>query len=93
MLGLLPAGIIAFILMAIFWPWSVMGLDHMLVAVKSFSHFAFNMQTIVDGEVLSIGLVPNSYLFEYLGVRLHELFLFGLLCAFVFTLLSIQATR
>lgn len=92
-LGLLPAGVIAFILMAIFWPWSVMGVDHMLVAVKSFSHFAFNMQTIVDGEVLSIGLVPNSYLFEYLGVRLHELFLFGLLCAFVFTLLSIQATR
>jgi hypothetical protein len=91
-LGLIPAGFVAFVLMAIFWPWSVMGWGNIFLAVKSFSHFVFNMNTIVDGEVLNIGLVPSTYLFEYLGVRLHELFLFGLLCAFVFSLLKIKPT-
>jgi hypothetical protein len=78
-LTLIPAGVVAFCLMAIFWPWSVMGADHILIAVKSFSHFAFNMNTIVNGEFVSIGDVPRTYLFQYMGIRLPEVFLLGLL--------------
>lgn len=76
--GLLPAGAMAFALMAIFWPWSVLGADHILIAVKSFSHFAFDMNTIINGEFISIGDVPRTYLFQYLGIRLPEIFLLGL---------------
>ncbi|MGV3581228.1 MAG: ArnT family glycosyltransferase [Methylophilus sp.] len=78
-LGLLPAGVIAFALMALFWPWSVMGAGHILIAVKSFSHFAFDMNTIIHGQFISIGDVPRSYLFQYLGIRLPEIFLLGLI--------------
>ncbi|MDO9280991.1 MAG: glycosyltransferase family 39 protein [Methylotenera sp.] len=78
-LSLLPAGAIAFSLMAIFWPWAVMGSDHILIAAKSFSHFSFDMNTMVDGEFVSIGDVPRSYLFNYLSIRLPEIFLLGLL--------------
>ena len=80
MVGLLPAGLTAFILMALFWPWALMGADHILIAAKSFSHFAFNMNTIVDGTFVSIGEVSRSYLIQYLIIRLPEVFLLGLLC-------------
>lgn len=76
---LIPAGIAAFALMALFWPWGVMAPDHPLLAAKSFSHFAFNMLTIMDGRVMAIGDVPRYYLPAYLLVRLPEVFLVGLI--------------
>jgi len=85
---LIPAGIVAFILMAIFWPWGVMSPENPLLAAKSFSHFAFSMLTIMDGRVMPIGDVPRYYLPAYLLVRLPEIFLLGLL-----GLVLIAATR
>ena len=85
-LGLVPAGMIAFVIMAICWPWAVMGTDHILIAAKSFSHFAFNMNTIANGQWVSIGDISRFYLFQYLAVRLPEIFLLGLLAAIVMVL-------
>ncbi|MDI1309469.1 MAG: hypothetical protein PSV17_08560 [Methylotenera sp.] len=81
--GLIPAGITAFCLMILFWPWVIMGKNNILIAAKSFSHFAFNMQTIVDGRFMSIGDVPRTYLLEYLSIRLPEVFLLGVLSAII----------
>lgn len=92
-LSLLPAGVVTFCLMAIFWPWAVMGVGHIFIAAKSFSHFAFNMNTIVDGEFFSIGNVPRTYLFQYLSVRLPEVFLLGLLSAIVILIIKIKKIR
>lgn len=75
---LIPAGLVAFVLMALFWPWGVMSPSHPLEAAHAFSHFAFNMLTIMDGEVVSIGNVSRTYLLEYLLVRLPEVVLLGL---------------
>ena len=75
---LLPAGLVAFVLMAVFWPWGVMSPDHPAEAIKAFSNFSFNMLTIDDGLVTPIGDVPRTYLLHYLWVRLPELFLLGL---------------
>ena len=88
-IGLLPAGIVAFTLMALFWPWAMMGADHILIAAKSFSHFAFNMNTIVDGTFVSIGEVSRSYLLEYLAIRLPEVFLIGILSMIIIILISL----
>ncbi len=76
---LLPAALIAFVLMAIFWPWGVMSPDHPLEAAEAFSHFTFNMLTVMDGQVMQIGAVPRDYLPAYLLVRLPEVFLIGLM--------------
>lgn len=76
--ALLPAAVIAFILMAIFWPWGVMSPDHPMQAIKAFSHFTFDMLTVMDGEVMQIGQVPRDYLPAYLLVRLPEIVLLGL---------------
>lgn len=84
--GLIPAGITALCLMILFWPWVVMGENNILIAAKSFSHFAFNMETIVDGRFMSIGDVPRTYLLEYLSIRLPEVFLLGVLCALILTI-------
>ena len=88
-IGLLPAGIVALALMALCWPWAMMGLDHILIAAKSFSHFAFNMNTIVDGTFVSIGEVYRSYLIEYLSIRLPEVFLIGILSMSIIMLISL----
>jgi hypothetical protein len=77
-ISLLPSGVVAFALMALFWPWGVMSPENPLEAAKAFSHFTFNMLTIMDGEVMSIGSVPREYLPAYLLVRLPEAFLMGL---------------
>lgn len=76
---LLPAGLVAAVIMAVFWPWGVMSPDHPAQAIKAFSNFSFNMLTIDDGLVTSIGQVPRTYLLHYLIVRLPEVFLLGLL--------------
>lgn len=85
---LLPAGLIAFIVMAIFWPWGVMSPSHPAEAIKAFSNFSFNMFTIDDGLVTPIGDVPRTYLLHYLLVRLPELFLLGLLSLGVLVVLN-----
>lgn len=77
---LLPAAVLAFVFMAMCWPWSVIAPDHMLEAAKSFSHFDFNMQTIANGVVYNIGDVPRTYLLQYLAVKLPEAVLLGLCC-------------
>ncbi|HSH72889.1 MAG TPA: hypothetical protein VK974_07515 [Methylophilaceae bacterium] len=76
-ISLVPAALVAFALMALFWPWGVMSPSHPLEAAHAFSHFAFNMLTIMDGEVVSIGNVSRTYLLEYLLVRLPEIVLLG----------------
>lgn len=74
---LLPAAVLAFVFMAMCWPWSVIDVDNLFEAAESFSHFDFNMQTIVNGVVYNIGDVPRSYLFQYLAVKLPEAALLG----------------
>lgn len=75
---LLPAAVLAFVFMAMCWPWSVIEPDNLLEAAKSFSHFDFNMQTIANGVVYNISEVPRSYLFQYLAVKLPETALLGI---------------
>jgi hypothetical protein len=87
-IALLPAGFVALALMALFWPWGVMSPEHPLEAVKSFSHFTFDMLTVIDGDVMNIGQVPRDYLLAYLLVRLPEIFLLGLLAAAILLIID-----
>lgn len=87
---LLPAAVIAFMAMAIFWPWGVMSPSHPAEAIKAFSNFSFNMLTIDDGLVTSIGDVNRTYLLHYLLVRLPELCLLGLLSLSILVLLNLN---
>lgn len=87
-LTLLPAAVLAFVFMAICWPWSVIEADNLLEAARSFSHFDFNMQTIAHGVVYNLNQVPRSYLFQYLAVKLPEISIVALLALPVVGLLG-----
>jgi 4-amino-4-deoxy-L-arabinose transferase-like glycosyltransferase len=82
-LALLPAAAIALVLGALFWPWAAMAPDNVLTAMSAFSHFSFELNTVLDGRVMNVGEVPGHYLATYLLVRLPELFLAGLALALV----------
>jgi len=80
-LKLLAAGVLAFVVMAFFWPWSVTAPDHLWQATRAFSHFAFPMETIMHGQVYAISDVPRTYLLAYLLVKLPEVVLLGLMAS------------
>jgi 4-amino-4-deoxy-L-arabinose transferase-like glycosyltransferase len=81
LLALLPAAAIALALGALFWPWAAMAPGNVLKAMSAFSHFSFELNTVLDGRVMNVGEVPGHYLAAYLLVRLPELFLAGLVLA------------
>jgi hypothetical protein len=78
---LLVLALVAFVTMAIFWPWSVTGWDHILQTARSFSHYEFDLLTLLDGRFIKAREVPASYLPHYLLVRLPEVLLAGLALA------------
>ncbi|ATE58582.1 glycosyltransferase family 39 protein [Thauera sinica] len=79
--ALLPAALIAFALMALFWPWAMMSPGNLWKAMTTFSHFSFLLHTILAGKVMANGDAPGYYLLAYLLVRLPEIFLLGLALA------------
>jgi len=76
-------GATALVVMGLSWPWSVMGWHNLYDAATKFSHFSFDMMTLLDGRLLKIGAVPATYLSKYLLIRLPELLLCGLAAALV----------
>lgn len=88
LLALIPAAVVSAVISIFCWPWVVMGSQHLWIAVQSFSHFSFNMNTVVNGAWVNIGEVPRSYLLQYLLLRLPELFLLSLLLALVYALVD-----
>lgn len=80
--SLLPGCAVALAITAFAWPWSVMGWDHLWLALTKFSHFAFDIYTWEDGERLLNSQVSRFYLLRYLLVRLPEGVLLGLLLWF-----------
>ena len=61
------------------WPWALLSWHNLYDAATKFSHFSFDMLTVLDGELIKIGAVPRTYLSQYLLIRLPELLLLGLL--------------
>jgi hypothetical protein len=75
---LLAAAALAVLLTGLSWPWALMGWHNLYDAATKFSHFSFDMLTMLNGELIKIGSVPRTYLSQYLLVRLPELLLLGL---------------
>ncbi|WP_346765744.1 glycosyltransferase family 39 protein, partial [Thauera aminoaromatica] len=90
-LALLPAAAIALALGALFWPWAAMEPGNVLTAMRAFSHFSFELDTVLAGRVMNVGEVPGHYLAAYLLVRLPELFLAGLALALLLGVRAVPA--
>lgn len=81
-LALLPAAAIAYVLMGLFWPWSVLSPFNPILALQTFSHFVFDIDTMLAGEKMKMSNVSALYLPVYLAVKMPESVLAGLAVAF-----------
>jgi len=79
--ALWPALPIAYVVMALFWPWAYQDWLNPIRALQDFSHLAVNLESMVAGEVVKASQLPPYYLPVYLGVMLPEMILTGLLLA------------
>lgn len=79
LVALLPGVALLVAIVTFAWPWSVMGWDHLWLAITKFSHFAFDLYTWEEGVRLKNSDVSRFYLLHYLLVRLPEVVWFGLL--------------
>lgn len=81
---LLPAGILAFAIMAFSWPWAVLDPLNPLRALEHFSNVKFPINTILAGQVMRVYDVPASYLPIYFLIKLPLILLIGLLLSVVY---------
>jgi hypothetical protein len=73
-----PGLVLAYALMAVFWPWSVFAPLNPLRALQAFSNFHYQIDTILAGEETKMYAVPASYLPDYLALKLPLVALAGL---------------
>ncbi len=81
LLAVLPGLPVAYLTMALFWPWAYQAPLNPLQAVVHFSHYGINIDTLMDGQWLPAGHLPAVYLPLYLTLKLPELVLAGAVAA------------
>jgi Dolichyl-phosphate-mannose-protein mannosyltransferase len=78
----LPASVLAYALMLVFWPWAQSDpIGHPLAALATFSHQVFPYDTLFDGRFVPAWNLPWTYLPVYTLIVLPELVLVLLIAA------------
>ncbi|MBY0510915.1 MAG: glycosyltransferase family 39 protein [Rhodospirillaceae bacterium] len=75
--------VLAFVTMAVVWPWSVQQPLNIIAALRAFSHFAFYPQVLWNGELIRADDMPRTYLPGLLVLQLPEYVLLGVIAAAV----------
>ncbi|MGA7790464.1 MAG: glycosyltransferase family 39 protein, partial [Xanthobacteraceae bacterium] len=76
-LALLPALLIAYLIMVAAWPWAGLAPLNPLRAITAFDNFHYPINTILDGHVYRMADVPRWYAPVYVGIKLTLLLLVG----------------
>jgi hypothetical protein len=88
-LSLLPALALAYAVMALVWPWSVIDPLNPLRAVAYFSHFfELPWHELFAGELVTVTEMPRSYVPTLFALQLPEVFLALALAGTVGTLIA-----
>jgi 4-amino-4-deoxy-L-arabinose transferase-like glycosyltransferase len=75
-LSLLPAVVLAYAVMALVWPWSVIDPLNPLRAVAYFSHFFEEpWQELFAGALITVTEMPRTYVLTLFALQLPEIFL------------------
>jgi hypothetical protein len=67
---LLPAFLLAYVIMVAMWPWASLALLNPLRAIYAFDNVQFPIDTILDGRVYRMAEVPRWYVPTYIGIKL-----------------------
>jgi hypothetical protein len=74
--ALIPAGVIAYAVMLVCWPWAQQDpIFNPINALKLFSHIAWNLDVLFEGRLVNSMHLPTEYLPVYFAIRLPELVL------------------
>jgi 4-amino-4-deoxy-L-arabinose transferase-like glycosyltransferase len=88
LLLLIPSALLAYAVMALLWPWSVVNPLNPIFAIETFAHFFEKpWQELFGGKLLTPPEMPRSYVPTLLALKLPEIFLIlaiaGVIDAFV----------
>jgi len=87
---LTAAVLLAALVMALIWPWSVQEPLNIVHAFRSFAHFAFYPNVLWNFELIPADHMPQTYLPGLLVLQLPEYVLLGLIAAAVLAALSLR---
>jgi hypothetical protein len=90
--GLLPALLLAYVIMILAWPWAAVAPLNPVRGLLSFAEFQYGIRTVVDGQVYEMAKVPRLYVPIYILIRMPLLVLFGAALAMTVALLPRLAT-
>ena len=91
-LRMLPALILAYVIMILAWPWAALAPLNPIRGLFEFSEFHYAIRTFLDGQIYEMANVPPSYVPIYILIRVPLLTLFGAALAMLFLLLPVLAT-
>ncbi len=74
---LLPALMLAYVIMILAWPWAALAPINPLRGLLAFSEFNYSVRTVLDGQVYAMADVPRLYIPTYVMIRVPLLTLFG----------------
>src|SRR5216683_7799074 len=86
---LLPALMLAYVIMILAWPWAALAPINPLRGLLAFSEFNYSVRTVLDGQVYAMADVPRLYIPTYVMIRVPLLTLFGA----ALTMLAAQVLR
>lgn len=88
-LRLLPALIVAYVVMILAWPWAALAPLNPIRGLLAFSEFHYGIRTILAGQIYEMASVPRLYVPIYILIRLPLLTLFGAALALLYALRGI----
>jgi Dolichyl-phosphate-mannose-protein mannosyltransferase len=84
---LLPALLIAYVIMILAWPWAALAPLNPIRGLLAFSEFQYPIRTVLAGQVYEMGNAPRLYVPIYILIRVPLLMLSGAALAMLFALL------
>jgi Dolichyl-phosphate-mannose-protein mannosyltransferase len=90
-LRLLPALLLAYLIMIMAWPWAVQAPLNPIRGLLAFSEFHYTIRTILAGQVYEMANTPRLYVPIYILIRVPLLMLSGMALAMLFALLPRRA--
>lgn len=82
--ALLPAFVIAYLIMIVAWPWSALSPLNPIRGLIDFGQFHYQIRTLLDGHIYEMANVPRWYVPAYLLFKLPLIIVAGAMVSVVF---------
>lgn len=86
-IALLPALVIAYLIMIVAWPWSALAPLNPIRGLLDFSEFQYHIRTLLAGQVYEMASVPRLYVPIYILIRVPLLTLIAAGLTLIFMVL------